>query len=137
MLHDQKLLKFIWGETTNFVVTIQNRVPHQALDSKTPEEVSTGVNLNVGHLYIFGCPIYFHMLRDKRNNLESSGIKGTFVGYYENYKAFRIYIPGQRKVEIRRDVLTVLEPLTFQGGLPDNKSQLDLRLFGGSPNNGW
>lgn len=27
-----------------------------------------------------------------------------FVGYCENSKAYRIYIPGQKKVEIGRDV---------------------------------
>ena len=27
-----------------------------------------------------------------------------FMGYYENSKAYRIYIPGQRKVEISMDI---------------------------------
>eukprot|EP00253_Pinus_taeda_P003507 PITA_03507 len=40
-LHDQSLLKFLWVEAANTVVYIQNRCPHQALDSKTPEEVFT------------------------------------------------------------------------------------------------
>lgn len=44
------------------------------------------------------------MPKDKINKLEATGRKGTFVGYCENSKAFRIYIPGQRKVEISRDV---------------------------------
>ena len=43
------------------------------------------------------------MSKDKRNKLEASGRKGTFVAYYEKYKAFRIYIPGQRNFEISRD----------------------------------
>ena len=37
MLHDQKLSKFLWGEATNDIVYVQNNVPHQALDNKTPE----------------------------------------------------------------------------------------------------
>jgi len=37
MLHDQKLPKFLWGEATNDIVYVQNNVPHQALDNKTPE----------------------------------------------------------------------------------------------------
>jgi hypothetical protein len=36
--------------------------------------------------------------------LEPSGNKGTFVGYNETLKAYRIYIPGQRQIEISRDV---------------------------------
>ena len=31
-------------------------------------------------------------------------MKGTFVGYSETSKAYRIYIPRQRQIEIIRDV---------------------------------
>lgn len=44
------------------------------------------------------------MPKDKRNKLEAIGRKGMFVVYCENYKAYRIYIPSHRKVEISRDV---------------------------------
>jgi hypothetical protein len=33
-----------------------------------------------------------------------SGKKGIFVGYCEVSKAFKIYIPGHRHIEISRDV---------------------------------
>lgn len=79
-------------------------VHHQELENKTPKEVFISVKPDVGHLCIFVCPIYFHVLKDKRNKLESTGRKGMFVGYCENSKAFRIYIPRQSKVEISRDV---------------------------------
>ena len=39
MLWDQGLPKFLWGEVVNIVVYVQNRCPHSALDSKTPEEL--------------------------------------------------------------------------------------------------
>lgn len=81
MLHDQKLPKFLWAEASHAVVYVQNKVPHQALENKTPEEVFIGVKPNISHLSIFGCPIYFYVPKDKRNNLEAIGIKCTFVGY--------------------------------------------------------
>lgn len=37
MLHDQGLLKFLWGEAPNNIVYVQNRFPHQYLDFKTPK----------------------------------------------------------------------------------------------------
>jgi hypothetical protein len=55
-------------------------------------------------LRIFGCPVYIHVPKDKRKKLEPSGKKGIFVGYSETSKAYRIYVPGQQKVEISRDV---------------------------------
>ena len=36
--------------------------------------------------------------------MEPSGKKGIFVGYSETSKAYRIYVPGQRHIEVNRDV---------------------------------
>ena len=36
--------------------------------------------------------------------MDPSGRKGVFVGYNESAKAYQIYIPGQRKIELSRDV---------------------------------
>lgn len=94
MLHDQSLPKFLWGEATNTAMYVQNICPHQALDSKTPQEVFTGKKPDVSHFKIFGIPMYFHVLKEKRRKLDASGKKGTFVGYSETSKAYRIYVPG-------------------------------------------
>jgi hypothetical protein len=50
----------------------------------------------MGHLRIFGCPIYIHAPKEKRTKLEPSGRKGMSVGYNKTSKAYRIYIPRQR-----------------------------------------
>jgi hypothetical protein len=49
----------------------------------------------------------------KRSKLEPSGRKGTFVGYSESSKAYRSYIPGQRQIDVSRDV-TFEEEVAFQ-----------------------
>ena len=74
------------------------------MDFKTPKEIFTGNKPNVSHFRIFGCLVYFHVPKEKRNNLDASGKKGTFVGYSETSKAYKIYVPGQREVEIIHDV---------------------------------
>jgi hypothetical protein len=58
----------------------------------------------VGHLRIFGCPVYIHVPKDKRTKMEPSGKKGIFVGYSETSKAYRIYVPGERHIEVSSDV---------------------------------
>ena len=90
MLYDQGLLKFLWGEASNTAAYVQNRCPHQALNSKTPEEVFTTNKPDVSHFRIFGSPIYFHVPKEKRSKLDVSRKKGTFVGYSETSKAYRI-----------------------------------------------
>jgi hypothetical protein len=58
----------------------------------------------VSHLKIFGCPVFVHIPKEKRNKLDPSGKKGIFVGYYEVSKAFRVYTPGYHHIEINKDV---------------------------------
>jgi hypothetical protein len=86
--------------------------PHKALEEKTPEEVFTRIKPSVDHLRIFGSPVYIHIPKEKRTKLEPSGKKETFVGYNETSKAYRIYVPGQKFIEVSRDV-TFHEETTF------------------------
>jgi hypothetical protein len=57
------------------------------------EEAFSGKKHNVENLRIFGCPLYSHIPKDKRNKLEPSGMKWIIVGYSDSSKAYRIYIP--------------------------------------------
>jgi transposase InsO family protein len=104
MIHDQDLHMCLWAEAAMAVVYVQNRLFHSALGLKTPEEMFTGKKPEISHLKIFGCPVFIHILKEKRNKLEPSGKKGIFVGYCEVSKAFGIYIPDHRHIEISRDV---------------------------------
>jgi hypothetical protein len=83
------------------------------LKNITPEEAFTGVNPDIGHFRIFGCPVYFHVPKEKRSKLDPSSIKGTFAGYSESSKSYQIYIPGQRHIEVSRDVIFE-EEIAFQ-----------------------
>jgi hypothetical protein len=104
MIHDQDLSMCLWAEAAMAVVYVQNRLSHSTLGFKTPEEMFTGKKPEVSHLKIFGCPVFVHIPKEKRNKLEPSGKKGIFVGYCEVSKALKIYIPGHRHIEISRDV---------------------------------
>jgi hypothetical protein len=78
----------------------------------TPKESLTRVKPEVGQFRIFQCPIYLHVPKEKRSKLDPSGIKGTFVEYSESSKAYRIYIPGQRQIEVRRDSLSKIQRIS-------------------------
>jgi hypothetical protein len=79
----------------------------------TLKESFNGEKPEVGHFRIFGCPIYFHVPKEKRTKLDPSGKKGTFLGYIESSKAYRNYIPGQRQIKVSRDV-TFEEEIAFR-----------------------
>jgi hypothetical protein len=113
MMFDQDLPNSLWEEATSTVVYIQNRCRHAILKDKTHEEVFSGIKPEVGHLRIFGYPMYIHVPNEKRTKMEPSGKKGVFVGYNGNSKAYRIYVPGQRQIEVSRDV-TFHEEVAFK-----------------------
>lgn len=92
---------------------IHNRSPHYILGNKTSEEAFSGVKLEVGHLRMFGFPMYIHVPKDKISMMEPSGRKGTFVGYNETLNAYRIYIPSKKQIEVSQDV-TFNQEASFQ-----------------------
>ena len=104
MIHDQGVLMFLWAEACSIAVYVQNRCPHRRLRDMTLEEAFTGEKPEIGHLRIFRCPVYVHVPRERRTKLDPSSRKGVFVDYGKSAKAYRIYIPGQRKIELSRDV---------------------------------
>ena len=49
--------------------------------------------------------MYVHVPEEKRAKLEPPSKKGIFVGYSDCSKAYRVYIQGQRHIEVSRDVI--------------------------------
>jgi hypothetical protein len=94
MMFDQDLPNDLWEEATSTIMYIQRRCRHAILNDKTPKEFFSGIKPEVGHLRIFGCPVYIHVHKEKRTEMELSCKKGVFVGYTENSKAYKIYVPG-------------------------------------------
>jgi hypothetical protein len=105
MIHDQSLPMILWEEASMTIVYVQNMSPHHIWKNMNPEEAFTKVKHEVGQFRIFGCPVYFHVPKEKRSKLYLSGRKGAFVGYNESSKAYQIYFLGQRKIEVRRDFI--------------------------------
>jgi hypothetical protein len=119
LLNDQGRSMFLWGEATMTTIYVQNRSPHRILKDMKPEEAFSGKKPNVENIRIFGCPVYSHIPKDKRNKLEPSTKKGIFMGYSDSSKDYRIYIPEQHKIEVNRDV-TFNEKMAFNKSIEEN-----------------
>ena len=113
MIHDQYISMYLWEEASRISIYVQNRISHNALGNKTQEEMLYGENHEVSHLKIFGYLVYIHITKEKRSKLYPSGNKGLFVGYNEQSKYYRIYIPGYLQNELSIDV-TFDEDTTFK-----------------------
>lgn len=104
MMYDQDMPKFLWAEACSTTIYVQNRTPHRALSKITLEEAFTGKTPEVSHFRIFGSLTYCRIPKEKRKKLDQTAEKGYLVGYSENTKAYKIYLPRSKKVVVRRDV---------------------------------
>ena len=91
-------------EEIRTTIYVQNCTPHQVLDNNTLEEAFSGEKPEVSHLRIFGFLVYIHIQNKKRTQLDPSRKKGIFVGYSDTSKAYQIYFPGFKNIDIDRDV---------------------------------
>jgi hypothetical protein len=62
LMNDKGLSMYLWGEVAMTTIYVQNRSSHNILKDMTPEEDFLGNKPNVGHLRIFGCPVYIHIV---------------------------------------------------------------------------
>jgi hypothetical protein len=68
------------GRSMHDTVYVQNKSLHQTLKNITLEEAFTRVKPKMEHFRIFGCPVYFHVPKEKKSKLDPSGRKDTFMG---------------------------------------------------------
>ena len=80
------------------MVYILNRCPTSKLSNKTPYEAFTGQKPNLKYIRKFGCLMFYHIPKEKRNKFDIKNQKGFMVGYTEYPSQYRIYDPDQRKV---------------------------------------
>lgn len=88
---------------------IRNRCPSSKLRGKTPYEIKFGHPPDVTDFQKFGAEVYVLNNAPNKEKFDIRGIKGTFLGHDECSKAYRIWIPEERKVRIIGDVKFVAE----------------------------
>ena len=71
-----------------------------------PEGVFSGVTPHVTHLRAWGCRAWKYVADDNQRKVKLAprGLPRIFIGYDINVKAFRLYNPDTRSVELARDV---------------------------------
>ncbi len=92
MLKGKNLTNGFWADTFNTTVYLKNRSPTKSLDYRTPFEV-------------FGCKDFAHVPKENRKKLDSKLFKCTFIGYFSEYKAYKLFNPSTHKVFVSRDVV--------------------------------
>ena len=99
------LQKFLWAEAMNTAAYIINRTGHTKKTNKSPHELWHGKTPVIENFRIFGTECFVHIPAEKRRKLDRKTIKGFLVGYVDDNKGYRIYVPSVRDVILSRDVI--------------------------------
>lgn len=106
MLHSNSdLPTFLWAEAMNTAVHVINRTGPTRNGNKTPFELWFNKVPNIDNLKVFGTECFYHVPKEKRRKLDKKSEKGYLVGYLENCKGYRVYVPNKKDVILSRDVL--------------------------------
>ncbi|GJQ68313.1 hypothetical protein Trydic_g16908 [Trypoxylus dichotomus] len=108
----------VWAEayTANY---ISNRCPTRSLNDRTPYEIWYGKPPNVSYFREFGCTVFCLNRDPAKGKFVPRGKEGKFLGYSEQTKGFRVYLPDERKVIITRDVNFIEESSIISEQLND------------------
>ena len=108
MLLQSELSKGFWAEAVATANYIRNRCPTTSLKGKTPFELWCQKLPCFTYFRAFGMKAYILNKNPRKEKLDPKAKCGTFIGYSEEAKAYKVWIPSERKVVVSRDV-TVLE----------------------------
>ena len=77
----------LWAEAMAHGCWIQDQMPTQALEGKTPYEMMSRTKLNLTGIQRFGAAAYVKI--ENARKLDKHALKGCFVGYDSEYTGLR------------------------------------------------
>ncbi|GBN10131.1 Copia protein, partial [Araneus ventricosus] len=103
-LIQSKLQLSFWAEAIANANYTKNRLPSKSLQGKSPYELWHGKVPNIGYFKTFGCKAFVWNNKKNRGKFEPRALKGIFLGYSDNSKAYRIWLTEAKRVELSRSV---------------------------------
>ena len=96
---------FLWAEAMNTAVHVINKTGPTRQDKKTPYELWYGKPPDVEKFRVFGTECFAHIPAERRRKLDKKTNKGYLVGYLDDGRGYRVYVPTVRNVILSRDVI--------------------------------
>lgn len=96
-----------WAEAVNTACYVRNRCTTTALNGQLPYKLWKGKTLTVTYFQIFGSEAFVLNKNPQKGKLDSRSEEGIFMGYSNESKAYRVWLPKSRKLS--RDVKFINE----------------------------
>ncbi|SGY15854.1 BQ5605_C012g06682 [Microbotryum silenes-dioicae] len=95
----------LWGEAALYYVHCKNLMPHAGIGGEIPDTRWHGFAPDISTLRAFGCRAWHHLPSAKRTDLDPKAVPLLFVGFDQHAKAFRLFEPSTRRIQLSRNVV--------------------------------
>eukprot|EP00833_Pecoramyces_ruminatium_P016099 jgi/Orpsp1_1/1190131/evm.model.d7180000076770.1 len=103
LLNAANLPLSFWDFAILCAAHLYNLNPHQSINNKIPDELFFNKPVNINHLKVFGCKVYFKNFH-KTNKFDNNSKPGIFLGYSSNSTGYRVLDLSTNKVTTVRDL---------------------------------
>jgi hypothetical protein len=104
MIQYKELSLNYWVEAINYANYIVNRTPTKDIKNITMKEAWNKIKQNVSPFCVFGNVAWARIPEEKRKYLQNKSDKCTFVGYFEDFKGYKLLQTHSNEILIRIDV---------------------------------
>ena len=94
-----------WGEAVRHSVHLLNRLPTNALGSRTPFEVWHRKKPHLSHLRVFGCKAHAKVITPYLKKLDDRSIPMVYLGIEDGSKTHRLFNPQKGAIHVSRDII--------------------------------
>ena len=130
LLIQSKLSKRYWVRAMSTAVTIRNMVSTRG--RKSPCELMFGKEPKVRSLRVFGCSCFALKRQAKLSKLEPKSVKGKFIGYSDNSRAYIVQEFDSMKITFAKNVVFIENEIRPLGGMTvETPSFAEIQLSGG------
>jgi len=125
MLLQARLSTGFWAEAVSTANYLRNRCPTKSLNGRTPFEIWMDRLPNLRHLRIFGMRAHILNKDPRKKKFDSRSKTGIFIGYSDSVKAYRIWIPNEKRVVVSRDIRVLENSSNDNNGLKEDNTAPD------------
>ena len=93
VLYAKDLPTTSWDEVVYYANYLLNMIPTREVCHVTPIEKWCGKKTSIGHLRMFGCVSWAHILDDCKKKLDEKGHACIIMGYSKESKSYSLFDP--------------------------------------------
>ena len=104
LLISARLPERLWGEAVNTAAFLRNLVPKTSLSNESPEFRFYQRSTPKNYIKRIGC-ICFVKKPGQKGKMEAVSTKAVMLGYEQEKRAWRAFIPSENKIIVSREIL--------------------------------